>query len=418
MDKSLYPGNLPAPPVSDRKRERDVLSFFPAFRHAPRIELGDSPETDGIPSDFAAQPAADPALAAFAQLAAMRLNAQRSLISLLDGQYQYILAEATPKTLLRPNSPRSEEPDIAFGNLRIPRKWGLCERVLDPLALDEGDPGVIIINDLSKTPQFQNRCYIKEGPKFRFYAGVPLKSQHDTIVGALCVLDQSERSGMSIEDVHFLQDLAATIMDYLVTYTIKDQHRRAAEGLHGLLSFSEGDTKLRAFNDYYTPPALSPETQSPTTGIHNESLAHEPNQDGSGQTQTLQVPQESVSSPQWESERRDLAGDLQVKMLSHSTRELFSRAADILQKSNDMDGVMFIDASVAAAGFGSGDRTPTQARYMAPKTRKLKLSIASSVTSGTNKIPIVVRSHAKFLPSQRGTNPALSSMIWHMTGFP
>lgn len=169
MEDPLRPMDTPRP-ATDWRRERDVFNLYAAFQDIPLFDnLGSSPDTHSFPADFVPKPASDASLAAFAQLAAMRLQAQRSMISLLDGQYQYILAEATPKTSLRFDSPLNKSLDLLLGNVRIPRNWGLCERVLDASALAEGDPGIIIIKDLSQSRLHENRSYVKEGPKFRWY---------------------------------------------------------------------------------------------------------------------------------------------------------------------------------------------------------------------------------------------------------
>jgi hypothetical protein len=115
-----------SPPKSaaDLKRERDVSNLHAAFRDIPNISsLGCSPDTHSIPSDYVPKQASDASLAAFCQLAAMRLNAARSLISLIDDKYQYILAEATPHTSLRAASPLNKSNDLGFGNVRLPRRY-------------------------------------------------------------------------------------------------------------------------------------------------------------------------------------------------------------------------------------------------------------------------------------------------------
>jgi hypothetical protein len=110
--------------ASDARRERDVFSLHAAFRDIPHFEdLGSSPDTHSIPSKYAPKPASDASLAAFCQLAALRLNAARTLISLIDDEYQYILAEATPKTSLKTDSPLNEGNHLVFGNVRLPRRY-------------------------------------------------------------------------------------------------------------------------------------------------------------------------------------------------------------------------------------------------------------------------------------------------------
>jgi hypothetical protein len=114
------------PPKSSAevKRKRDVFKLYAAFQNIPHIaNLGDSPDTHALPSDHVPKTAADASLAAFCQLAAMRLNAARSLISLIDDEYQYILAEATPKTSLRVGSSLNKAQDLGFGNVRLPRRY-------------------------------------------------------------------------------------------------------------------------------------------------------------------------------------------------------------------------------------------------------------------------------------------------------
>lgn len=56
-------------------------------------------------------------------------------------------------------------------------------------------------------------------------------------------------------------------------------------------------------------------------------------------------------SPEESSDRRRSVADLQEDLISRPVKELFSRAADIMRQSNDMDGVIFIDASAVNVGF-------------------------------------------------------------------
>jgi GAF domain-containing protein len=100
--------------------------------------------------------------------------------------------------------------------------------VLDPSAIKE--EGIIIINDFTKNQEYLNRSYVQDGG-LRFYAGVPLVTKSGSIIGAVCILDHKTRDGLSQDDKIYLQDLAGVVMDYLVTYVIRDRYRRAAKGL-------------------------------------------------------------------------------------------------------------------------------------------------------------------------------------------
>ncbi|KAF2031275.1 hypothetical protein EK21DRAFT_99834 [Setomelanomma holmii] len=340
------------PEPESLKRERDVFKLFAAFRGIPQVEnLGPSPDTDAIPSNYSPKPASDASLAAFCQLAAIRLQAARSLISLIDGKNQYILAEATPRTSLKFDSPLNRTVDLGFGNVCLPRNWGICEKVLDPIALAEGREGVIIINDLTQSKDHEGRSYVKDGP-LRFYAGVPLTSPMGSIVGAVCILDDRVRDGLSEDDILYLQDLASTIMDYLNTYIVKDRYRRGAEGLHGLMSFAEGASKIKPFNEFYRSPS-SPGVAQPKSMA--DELEVQYSEDENGVTAAAHSPREgcgtSESSRQRPSARRNSISDLQDSLVPAAIKELFARAADIMRCSNDMDGVYFMDASIAGTGF-------------------------------------------------------------------
>jgi GAF domain-containing protein len=357
----------PVLPRDDWKRERDVFNLYAAFRDIPHVDLGASSDTDGLPSNFVPRPASDASLAAFAQLAAFRLNAQRSVISLLDGQYQYILAEATKTTSLRANSPLNNSSDLWLGSARVLRSWGLCDKVLDPVALNEGDQGIVLIKNLSQIEQYANRKYVKDGPKFRFYAGVPILSANNTIVGSLCILDGPGRTDMSSDEILYMQDLASTIMEYLDIYTLRDQHRRGAEGLEGLISFAEGDLSIQPFDEESHLTQLSARTGPVPTDSGERELYEQPEQNQPIQSEIAQSqapspsptlsPSSKRASPQWS----DSVSGLQGMVLPNTTRSLFARAADILRKCRHMDGVMFLDASVAATVTSGGD-TPTRTR--------------------------------------------------------
>ncbi|UJP63709.1 PAS domain S-box protein [Mongoliitalea daihaiensis] len=50
-----------------------------------------------------------------------------------------------------------------------------------------------IIEDLSKDIRFQENPFVKEGPQFRFYAGIPVLSDEKMPLGTLCVMDYQPR---------------------------------------------------------------------------------------------------------------------------------------------------------------------------------------------------------------------------------
>lgn len=68
----------------------------------------------------------DPTLTAFTQLAAYRLNCERSFISLMDYDHQYIVAEATRSASLLAQDQCEPGDEIYLGPRVLDRVWGVC----------------------------------------------------------------------------------------------------------------------------------------------------------------------------------------------------------------------------------------------------------------------------------------------------
>lgn len=184
------------------------------------------------------------------------MGAARALISLLDGQNQYILAEATSSMPLRFGRRHDASSELWLGNVRIPRSSGVCERVLELNMLDtrRADPSLaIIIDDMAENEQLCMRSYVKEGPKWRFYAGVPMCSPDGAIIGALCIFDDKPRNGLSQEALGILHDLADTVVEHLATYTLREENRRGERMVRGLTSFLAGASSLQHASEPSVP---------------------------------------------------------------------------------------------------------------------------------------------------------------------
>jgi hypothetical protein len=75
-------------------------------------------------------------------------------------------------------------------------------------------------------------------------------------------------------------------------------------------------------------------------------------------------------------DRRRSVTDLQESLLPATAKELFAQAADIMHRSNDMSGVMFMDASYAASG-------PHDAR---PKSNERRCQILGFATEDESSL--------------------------------
>lgn len=68
------------------------------------------------------------------------------------------------------------------------------------------------VEDLRADKRFESNAMVKGGPKLRYYAGMPLITSDGYKLGALCVLDVKNRSGMTEEQSFALRVLARQAM--------------------------------------------------------------------------------------------------------------------------------------------------------------------------------------------------------------
>jgi GAF domain-containing protein len=150
------------------------------------------------------------------------MGTRRALISFLDAEYAYIIAESTQTLSLQDESLHEDEDALWLGFTKVPRGSSVWEGATN-LPLNEGSNArdaqsasiAHIINDLSEDTRFRDTPYVKGGPKARFYAGVPITTPRGINIGVLCVLDDSPRDGLEQSQVAFLQSMASTIMSHL-----------------------------------------------------------------------------------------------------------------------------------------------------------------------------------------------------------
>jgi GAF domain-containing protein len=203
-------------------REREFYSYYEsvlAYAHTePQYCDLNSPEAV---AEHRAIASADATLTALVQLAALRIGTRRALISFLDAEYSYIIAEST-QTLSLQDGSHGPDDALWLGFTKIPRGSSVWEGATDLLS-NEGsnarDPRSAsiahIINDLTKDTRFRDEPYVKGGPEARFYAGVPITTLRGISIGVLCLLDDKPRDGLEPSQVEFLQSMASTVMSHL-----------------------------------------------------------------------------------------------------------------------------------------------------------------------------------------------------------
>lgn len=207
----------------ESRREREFYSYYEsvlayASKEPKFCNLYDSE----IAASHEAVSSSDKTLTAFTQLAALQLEARRAMIFFFDSAHAYVIAESTRTLSLDNDSHHAPGDSLWLGFTKIPRGLSVCE-VTTTLPANGGSNAqdantksiAHIINNLTEDTRFCDRPYVQDGPKARFYAGVPITTPKGINIGALCVLDDKPRDGLKLGQVDLLRNLASAIMSHL-----------------------------------------------------------------------------------------------------------------------------------------------------------------------------------------------------------
>ncbi|KAJ5299054.1 hypothetical protein N7476_010611 [Penicillium atrosanguineum] len=354
----------------------------------------------------------DTALTAFAQLGVLKLKAQRAFITLFGRDQHYVLAEATQSLSIYDNTIEDDRDALWLGCCVVPKEEGICRHValLPQMTPAEDiyivDGSAYVVPDLREDSRFQELNMVTNAPKARFYAGAPIISPKGITIGSYCIIDDEPRPGLDAPSLKFLQHMASTVMAHLDMARCKADQHRADRMIVGLGSFLEGKATLR--NEWVQDTELHLNEHQPDEGrvnilqqdaqrksgllktvhtrrspepLQSQAIA----QNGSEQSISstfLSVPSPTLSPSPSASRSTTKSGqssdasvgqisslnnkadtqtsisvrstasteNLQEDMLSIGVRQVFSRAANIIRESIEVQGVAFFDASIGSYG--------------------------------------------------------------------
>jgi PAS domain S-box-containing protein len=95
---------------------------------------------------------------------------------------------------------------------------------------------ILLVNDTLQDPRFVNNPLVVNDPHIRFYAGVPLRTPDNLILGTLCVIDRQPRNLTSIQ-IQQLEALSRLVISQL-------ELRRNNEAANLLVSVLESSKKV------------------------------------------------------------------------------------------------------------------------------------------------------------------------------
>jgi len=78
---------------------------------------------------------------------------------------------------------------------------------------------VLVVNDALKDDRFQNNNLVLSDPNIRFYAGAPLITKQNNVLGTLCIIDRKPRK-ITKEQERALQILSKKAMNYIETQKV------------------------------------------------------------------------------------------------------------------------------------------------------------------------------------------------------
>lgn len=246
---------------------------------------------------------------------------------------------------------------------------------------------VLVVPDLAQDERFSDAFCRQVWPKTCFYAGVPIRSKKGVNIGVYHVYDDSPRNELDFSDAdkQFLRDMAHIVWQYVESRAAIENIHRGERMVRGLGSFVEGQATLSSSTDQFqdvpgqeegalnwrqqglqrdrdaiedptpeqerqhffgtrTPDTRSTtlRTSSPTAGPMSE-----------GPPSTVEAPAQNVAVNTFP------LGPVSVTMPDPHLSQLkqtFSRAANILRESVEVEGALFLDASVGSFGGLVEDR--------------------------------------------------------------
>ncbi|KAI0878697.1 hypothetical protein GGS24DRAFT_371486 [Hypoxylon argillaceum] len=360
--------------ISESARERET------FRHDPNLLLDIKyNDTGELVPTLELSTRTDPILTALAQLGACRTGASRAFISLFDRAHQYIIAEATQTSSLRPDTNCDEAPYEPFWlqGTAIPRSNGVCQRFLNTIksAKDgcKADLPVNVIPDIRADPYLSADSCVLLGSPTRGYVGVPIRSRNGVDFGEYSIVTEHPIQADEWSDTNskLLREISQSVLDHLLSKASKVERNRAEKKALGIGSFVEQrstrpqhgpthdidneapitkdttnfrdnapNSNKNTNSNFIWPPPQS----DPITGSRRQPLRPAEISECLGGCITPPSESLDVNAPQTDQSLQRNSAPIEKDPLT----VVFSRAANIIRESVDAEGVVFFDANVGS----------------------------------------------------------------------
>ncbi|KAI2471126.1 hypothetical protein F4781DRAFT_441089 [Annulohypoxylon bovei var. microspora] len=365
-----------APPSAMKRRASSVSTAELARQldvnkyHQPWL---DSRKLKAVPADTgpdetrSVRCSHDATLTALAQLAAVRLNVKRGMVSLIDSNTQIILAEATQTVSLVDERRHAPGDHIWLGNVSLPRQDCIDEHAFGAITAckdaegQEVDVPALVVKDTLKDDRFKFRPYVTSGASVRFYAGVPIVTKQGYAIGVYAVSDIRPRpQGLTLDEAQFMEDVSQIVAGHLER--VMDTIGRVSERdfMRGISYFledlSEYKYQLSKTDRFMEPPSTSTKRQSDVQATDPQK---EPSRGRLSQSKTTSLPENTSVSRTRGSTSHDQVDVTQVPRFSRdglskgkgtsdssedNIRRIFTQASELLCQQTNASGCVFSDA--------------------------------------------------------------------------
>jgi len=170
------------------------------------------------------------------QLCADSLNVPIALVSLVDRDRQWFKAR------------------VGVDVDEVRRSIAICDHTIR-------QRGAFVIEDAAADARFADNPLVHSGPRFRFYAGMPIRSSDGHALGTLCAIDREPRR-LSAAELSMLERLARQV-------EVELELRRSDRALRAVLA----DERSRQRNKATLAAMVVHDLRSPLTGIALSAVA-------------------------------------------------------------------------------------------------------------------------------------------------
>ena len=225
------------------------------------------------------------------------------------------------------------------------------------------------------------------GPKHLFYSGVPIRTARGYNIGVYCVFDDKPRADLDSDSIQFLRDISRTVMGYLESMQSTESYRRGERMVRGLGSFVEGQQGLvvssrhsedgEIIQDHRQGCSVSQEEQRSRDEINGSPKVEPPHRPLFSPLQNPEGPP-AVAYPTL-SPLTSQAAVVTPDARQSETKSIFSRAANIIRDSVEVDGALSSTLVWVPSAVSSREPIPTLlrgVRYHEPRAVKTTIRIS------------------------------------------